>query len=186
MAEDSGGDTGDIQTPDQPADAAAEQPHIGITLQYVKDISFENPNAPESLLSGKELPRIEVNVDVQARAAQDSQFEVSLRVTANAQQDGAAIFVVEVIYAGLFVLQNVPPDQIQAVCLIECPRLLFPYARRIVSDLTRDGGFPPLLLDPIDFAELFRHHMAQQQEAQAAAEKPAEGGNGAATLPQQD
>lgn len=184
MAEDSGGDAGDTQKPAQPAEAATGQPHIGITHQYVKDISFENPNAPESLLSGQELPRIEVNVDVQARSAQDSRFEVSLRVTANAKQDDAAIFVVEVIYAGLFTLQNIPQDQIQAVCLIECPRLLFPYARRIVSDLTRDGGFPPLLLDPIDFAELFRHHMAQQQQAQAA-EKPAENGNGAAT-PQQN
>ncbi len=176
MAEDSGGDAGDTQTPGEPAAATTGQPHIGITHQYVKDISFENPNAPESLLSGQELPRIEVNVDVQARAAQESRFEVSLRVTASAKQDDSTIFVVEVIYAGLFTLQNIPPDQVQAVCLIECPRLLFPYARRIVSDLTRDGGFPPLLLDPIDFAELFRHHMAQQQQAQAAEKQ----GNGAA------
>lgn len=185
MAEKSGGDAGGAQTPDQPEGTATGQPHLSITHQYVKDISFENPNAPESLLSGKELPRIEVNVDVQARTAQDSRFEVSLRVTANAKQDEATIFVVEVIYAGLFVLQNVPQDQIKAMCLIECPRLLFPYARRIVSDLTRDGGFPPLLLDPIDFAELFRHHLAQQKQAEAAAEKQAEDSNGAAT-PQQD
>lgn len=183
MAEDSGGDAG-TPAPDQSAGAAETdggQPHIGITHQYVKDISFENPNAPESLLSGQELPRIEVNVDVNARAAQESRYEVSLRVTASAKQDDATIFLVEVIYAGLFVLQNFPQDQIQAVCLIECPRLLFPYARRIVSDLTRDGGFPPLLLDPIDFAELFRHHMAQQQQAQGAVGKPASNGNGAAT-----
>ncbi len=185
MAEDSGGNAGDAKTPGQPAQAATGQPHVIITHQYVKDLSFENPNAPESLLSAQELPRIEVNVDVQARTAQDSRFEVSLRVTANAKQDDATIFVVEVIYAGLFVLQNVPQDQIHAMCLIECPRLLFPYARRIVSDLTRDGGFPPLLLDPIDFAELFRHHIAQQEQAQAAAGKSAEDGNGAAT-PQQD
>lgn len=185
MAEESGGDAGDKQIPGQPAEAATGQPHLGITHQYVKDISFENPNAPESLLSGQALPRIEVNVDVQARAAEDSRFEVSLRVTANAKDDDKTIFVVEVIYAGLFTLQDIPQDQIQAVCLIECPRLLFPYARRIVSDLTRDGGFPPLLLDPIDFAELFRHHVAQQQQAQAATAKSAEDGNGAAA-PQQE
>ena len=177
MAEESGSEAGEAQTPDQPASAG--EPHIGITHQYVKDISFESPNAPESLLSGRELPRIEVNVDVNARAAQESRFEVSLRVTASANQDDTTIFVVEVIYAGLFVLQNIPPDQVQAVCLIECPRLLFPYARRVVSDLTRDGGFPPLLLDPIDFAELFRHHVAQQQ-AEAAENKPAGDGNGSA------
>ncbi len=178
MAEDSGGEAGDTQASGQ-STAELGQPHIGITHQYVKDISFENPNAPESLLSSKELPRIEVNVDVNAKAANDSPFEVSLRITAGAKQDDTTIFVVEVIYAGLFVLQNIPPDQVQAVCLIECPRLLFPYARRIVSDLTRDGGFPPLLLDPIDFAELFRHHMAQQQQAEGA-DKTAGNGNGAA------
>ncbi len=181
MADDTGGEPGDAPAPGQTDAAAAGQPHIGITHQYVKDLSFENPNAPESLLSGQELPRIEVNVDVNARAAQDSRFEVSLRVTASAKQDDATIFLVEVIYAGLFVLQNIPQDQIQAVCLIECPRLLFPYARRVVSDLTRDGGFPPLLLDPIDFAELFRHHMAQQQQASAAGDKPAADGNSGAT-----
>ena len=178
MAEDSGGEAGNTQASGQ-STAELGQPHIGITHQYVKDISFENPNAPESLLSSKELPRIEVNVDVNAKAANDSRFEVSLRITAGAKQDDTTIFVVEVIYAGLFVLQNIPPDQVQAVCLIECPRLLFPYARRIVSDLTRDGGFPPLLLDPIDFAELFRHHMAQQQQAEGA-DKTAGNGNGAA------
>lgn len=168
MADDTGGEPGNAPAPGQTDPVTAGQPHIGITHQYVKDLSFENPNAPESLLSGQELPRIEVNVDVNARAAQESRFEVSLRVTASAKQDDATIFLVEVIYAGLFVLQNIPQDQVQAVCLIECPRLLFPYARRVVSDLTRDGGFPPLLLDPIDFAELFRHHMAQQQQAKAA------------------
>ena len=181
MAEDSGGEAGDTQTSGQ-STTEPGQPHIGITHQYVKDISFENPNAPESLLSSQELPRIEVNVDVNAKAATDSRFEVSLRITAGAKQDDTTIFVVEVIYAGLFVLQNIPPDQVQAVCLIECPRLLFPYARRVVSDLTRDGGFPPLLLDPIDFAELFRHHMAQQQQAEGV-DKAAGDGNGA-TAPQ--
>lgn len=182
MAEDSGGansGAGKIPKTEQ----TGGQPHIGITHQYVKDISFESPNAPQTLMGNREMPRIDVNVDVQARVAVEGQFEVSIRITADAKENDSSIFVVEVIYAGLFVLQNIPEDQVQAVCLIECPRILFPYARRVVSDLTRDGGFPPLLLDPIDFAELYRHHVAQQQEDQAKAGAPAQpagGGDGSA------
>lgn len=177
MAEDSGGaDASAGQTPQ--TEQTDGQPHIGITHQYVKDISFESPNAPQSLMGNREMPRIDINVDVQARVAVENQFEVSIRVTVDAKENDSSLFLVEVIYAGLFVLQNVPEDQVKAVCLIECPRLLFPYARRVVSDLTRDGGFPPLLLDPIDFVELYRHHLAQQQQSEAKDGAPSQPGNG--------
>ena len=118
------------------------------------------------------MPKIDVNVDVQAQAKGDDSFEVVLRITANASRESGPVFVAEVLYAGLFSFQNMPKETIHAACLIECPRLLFPYARRVVSDITRDGGFPPLLLDPIDFASLYRQHMERAQAAKQAAAAP--------------
>ncbi|MFP6757968.1 MAG: protein-export chaperone SecB, partial [Alphaproteobacteria bacterium] len=106
-------------------------------------------------------------------------FEVSLRITADATNvdSGAKMFVVEVVYAGMFALQNIPEEHVHATCLIECPRLLFPYARRVVSDLTRDGGFPPLMLEPIDFVALYRQSEKAREEAESAPTNG--GGNGA-------
>ena len=155
------------------ADAApqpqAAQPQIQIVAQYVKDLSFENPNAPQSLSGGGEQPRIEVSVDVGARATGQDRYEIELRITAKAHRGEVRAFVAEVLYAGLFALRNIPQEALQLVCLIECPRLIFPFARRILADATRDGGFPPLLLDPIDFAALYRQQEARAQ-AQAAQE----------------
>lgn len=145
--------------------AQAAPPQIQILAQYVKDLSFENPNAPQSLTGGGEPPRIEVSVDVGARGAGQDRYEIELRITARAHRGETRAFVAEVLYAGLFALRNIPEDALRLVCLIECPRLIFPFARRILADATRDGGFPPLLLEPIDFAALYR-----QQEARAQAQ----------------
>jgi len=134
---------------------SSENPHVQVHAQYVKDLSFENPDAPKSLTNQTKPPNIEVSVDVGARNLTASQFEVELRITADASNGDAKAFVVEVLYAGVFTLQNVAQERLKQVCLIECPRLLFPFARRIVADATRDGGFPPLLLEPIDFASLY-------------------------------
>ena len=147
-----------------------------VISQFVKDLSFENPNASVTVLPGREAPRIEVNFDVQARPLKDNRFEVLLRITADATEEksGTKVFVVEVLYGGLFDLFNFPAEHVHPGCLIEAPRLLFPFARRIVAELTRDGGFPPLLLDPIDFGELYRQHVNEQQKAGAApASEPA-------------
>lgn len=138
------------------AAAASTAPHVQVHAQYVKDLSFENPGAPQSLANQNGQPKIEVSVDVGARGLTASQFEVELRITAHAEQDGVKAFVVEVLYAGVFTLHNVDETNLKPICLIECPRLLFPFARRIVADATRDGGFPPLLLEPIDFAGLYQ------------------------------
>ena len=143
-----------------------------ITGQYLKDLSFESPNVPASLVAGLPMPTIDVNVDVQAKPMGDGRFEVVLRITANASRDSGPVFVAEVLYAGLFAFQNMKQEALHAACLIECPRLLFPYARRVVSDITRDGGFPPLLLDPIDFSDLYRQHMEKAQATQQAAAAP--------------
>ena len=133
----------------------SESPHVQVHAQYVKDLSFENPEAPNSLTNQNDPPNIEVSVDVGARNLTGRQFEVELRITANAKTGDAKAFVVEVLYAGVFTLHNTAQEKLKQVCLIECPRLLFPFARRIVADATRDGGFPPLLLEPIDFASLY-------------------------------
>ena len=157
---------------------ANQMPQVQINAQYVKDLSFENPNAPQSLLASQDAPQIEVSVDVGARALGDNRFEVELRITAHAKRAEHQAFVVEVLYAGVFTLLNVPQETLRPVCLIECPRLLFPFARRIVADATRDGGYPPLLLEPIDFARLFMQQEQQAQQAQAASDEdaaPAEG-----------
>ena len=151
------------------AGGATAQPQMSIAGQYLKDLSFESPSVPASLAAGQPMPKIDVNVDVQAKPTGDGRFEVVLRITANASREAHPVFVAEVLYAGLFTFDNMPQEAVHAACLIECPRLLFPFARRVVSDITRDGGFPPLLLDPIDFASLYRQHMEQTQANRQAA-----------------
>lgn len=148
-------------TPD--AGKAESPPQLSVTAQYIKDFSFENPNAPRSLAPPTQQPEIAVTVDVEARSLGEPAFEVTLRIEVTAKQGDSALFVVELVYAGLFTLKNIPEDAMQAVLLVECPRIIFPFARRIVADATRDGGFPPLLIDPIDFAALLRQR--QQQSA---------------------
>jgi preprotein translocase subunit SecB len=146
-------------SPENGFDAGGDAlPQVAIITQYVKDLSFENPNAPGSL-QVQSQPRIDVNVGVNARKAADEVFEVELKISAKADVDGNAAFMVELLYAGLFGLKNVPEEALEPFCIIEAPRILFPFARRIIADAVRDGGFPPLMLDPIDFGQLY---LAQQ------------------------
>lgn len=147
--------------------SAANAAQIQVLAQYVKDLSFENPAAPMSLQGQK--PALEVGVDVQARGLGVDQYEVLVRIRADAKSANQTVFVCEVTYAGVFMLKNISQDNVQPVLLIECPRQLFPFARRVVADVTRDGGFPPLLLDPIDFMTLYRAQLAQQQAQTATA-----------------
>ncbi len=160
------------ETPAPGAQDAALQ--MRVLAQYLKDMSFENPNAPEALRPSETAPAIDVNVDVGARRLGDTEFEVELRCSANAKRGEDTSFIVEVVYAGVFQIQNAPDTALQPLLLIECPRLLFPFVRRLVADATRDGGYPPLMLDPIDFANLYRRQMAA---AQAAEEASPEGEN---------
>ncbi|BBK34685.1 protein translocase subunit secB [Stella humosa] len=159
-------------TDQTPAQAAQGAP-VSINAQYIRDLSFENPNAPQIMAELREPPQIEVKVDVKVRALADNVFEVVLSVSASATVAGKNAFVVELEYGSVVTLAaELPQEHFGAILLIEIPRMLFPYARQIIGDATRDGGFPPLLLNPIDFAELYR----QQQEAQQQAGP----GNGAA------
>ena len=144
-------------------------PGMHILGQYIKDLSFENPNAPRCLQQG-EQPKLDINVNVGAQQLGEGQFEVTLTLNAKAQRPDITMFNVELVYAGLFRITGVPNEHMHPFVMIECPRMIFPFARNILAEATRNGGFPPLLLDPIDFAQLYRQNMAQQ--AAAAEQKP--------------
>jgi preprotein translocase subunit SecB len=135
-------------------------PQIGVLAQYVKDLSFENPNAPRSMAPTGQQPTINIQVNVDAAPIAATDFEVTLRLEGKAESQGMLLFGFELIFAGAFRIQNVPADSLQPVVLIECPRLLFPFAREIVATAVRNGGFAPLLLDPIDFVSLYRQRLA--------------------------
>lgn len=140
-------------------------PGLNILVQYIKDLSFENPRAPQSLKPSQTSPKLDININVNANKMEDSQFEVVLSLEATANDPAGALFKVELIYAGIFRIQGIPDEHLHPFVLIECPRMLFPFARQIVADATRNGGFPPLMIDPIDFAALYRQNMSQQQPA---------------------
>jgi len=152
-------------------EGAAAAPGMQILGQYIKDLSFENPNAPRSLQQG-EQPKLDINVNVGASQLGEGQFEVVITLTAKAERPDMVMFNVELVYAGLFKVSGVPEEHMHPFVMIECPRMLFPFARNILAEATRNGGFPPLLLDPIDFAQLYRQNMAQQAAAQGAGEAP--------------
>jgi len=135
------------------ADAAA--PGIRILAQFVRDFSFENPRAPEALRSGLAQPQIDLGVEMNARGRPDGYFEVDLKLTAAATRDNETVFHCELVYGGLFQINGVAEPDLEPVLLVECPRFLFPFARRIVADAITEGGFPPFLLDPIDFAQVY-------------------------------
>ncbi|GHF15285.1 protein-export protein SecB [Kordiimonas sediminis] len=161
------------QAPEAGAAQDASQPQAGMVTQYVKDLSFENPNAPASLQNnGAAAPAIDVNVNVGVRQMNEEMYEVELKISAKATtktQDDQSMtaFVVELAYGGLFGVRNVPEEALKTFLLIQAPMLMFPFARRVIADATRDGGFPPLMLDPINFEALYQ---AQQAQAGAASE----------------
>jgi preprotein translocase subunit SecB len=144
---------------------AAMQPSIRILAQYVRDLSFENPRAPESLRGGANPPQIDLAVELNAQGREGGVFEVELKLTAAARRDGEAVFQLELIYAGLFQIIGVEAEDLEQVLLIECPRYLFPFARRLIADLASEGGFPPLMLEPMDFAAIYLARKAQAEGA---------------------
>ncbi|MCX8500631.1 MAG: protein-export chaperone SecB [Alphaproteobacteria bacterium] len=144
---------------------AGGEPRFNITVQYLKDFSFENPLAPQSLVSQGQAPAITVQVNVEARRLADDAFEVDLFIVAEAKHGEQIAFVVDLKYAGIFAIENIPDEHLSGVLLIECPRYLFPFARSIISNATRDGGFPPLNIQPIDFVALYQSQIAAAAEA---------------------
>tara|TARA_B100000686_G_C16756794_1_gene956055 strand:- start:813 stop:1322 length:510 start_codon:yes stop_codon:yes gene_type:complete len=132
--------------------------------QHIKDLSFENPGAGEQFTSGNP-PKIDIAVNVQGRTLADNQQEAELSITAKAALNDKPVFVVELTYSGRFSITGLPAEQIEPALLIECPRLLFPFARRIIADCCRDGGYPPLMLEPIDFAQMYMNRKREQNTA---------------------
>jgi preprotein translocase subunit SecB len=153
----------------EPAAAAqpGAQPTLRIIGQYLKDLSFENPNAPQSLAPQQSQPDINIAVNVNARNLGPADYEVELHLNAKATLQGKVIFAAELLYAGAFRLENFPANLLHPAVLIECPRMLFPFARQILADATRNGGFPPLMLDPIDFAAMYQQRLQQQAASTA-------------------
>lgn len=158
-----------------PTGGPAAMPMV-VNAQYVKDLSFENPHAPHIFLSAKEAPQVQLDVNVQVEQLAEHSYEVSLHMEARATQGADTAFLVDLAYAGVFTLSGIPAEHRRPLLIIEGARLLFPFARGIIAEITRDGGFPPLMIHPIDFADLYRRQVQTAAEGAgagaAAAAKP--------------
>ncbi len=150
-----------------PAAGQPLAPSLSLLTQYISDLSFENPEAPDSIISGSGAPQISIAINNQVKKREDDSFVVELALNAKAERDGKVLFNVELVYCGVFRIQNVPENQLAPFLMIECPRLLFPFARQILAQVTQSGGFPPIMMEPVDFAAIYRQNlenMAKQNE----------------------
>jgi preprotein translocase subunit SecB len=150
-------------------------PMLNIVGQYIRDLSFENPNAPGSTIGAGSQPKFNVNINVGVKKQSDEMYAVELTLNAKAERDTTILFSVELIYGGVFRLRNWPEQQLAAVLMIECPRLIFPFARQALANVTQIGGFPPLMMDPVDFAAIYRQNLAQLAAQQQPGSAPAGG-----------
>ena len=140
----------------------AEAPGIRVLAQFIRDLSFENPRAPDALRAGGAQPQIDLGVEMNARGRDDGLFEVDLKLSAKAVREDGPLFVVELVYGGVFQITGVSGEDVEPVLLIECPRFLFPFARQVIAQVTGEGGFPPFMLDPIDFSGVYAARKAQE------------------------
>jgi preprotein translocase subunit SecB len=163
--------SGVLDADDQASNGNDTNPQVGLISQYVKDLSFENPNAPQ-VYQWQSQPQIDVQFNIGAQMLGENVHEVALKIEVTARAEDRTAFAVELVYAGLFGIRNLPHEQLQPFLLAEAPRLLFPFARRVVADSVQDGGFPPLMLDPIDFAALYMQRAAQSQAEGTSAQAP--------------
>lgn len=158
-------DTPEQNTVVEGGDDEMFQPQIGVEAQFIKDLSFENPVGPNAAGKVTQTPEVNVEVSTSARPLEGNKYEVAIVIRGEAKTPEATVFIVELTYAGILTISNAPEDAIGPILLIEGARLLFPFARNIVADVSRDGGFPPLFINPIDFAQLYRdQHMAEGSE----------------------
>ena len=145
---------------------AQQGPMLSVLAQYTKDQSFENPNAPDSLRSGLAAPEINIGIEIGRQMLEGDNVEVTLMLKADARRGDQVAFIAELEYAGLFAFQGVSVEEIQPLIMIECPRLLFPFARQIMAEMTQNGGYPPIMLEPPDFAAMFREEMMRRAAQQ--------------------
>ena len=163
MTSTNGGEAG-AQTGMQPGTQPQQSlPQLNVLGQYIKDFSFENPNAPRSLAPNQAQPNINIQINVGVTQSGETDFEVTLKLEGKAESSGTVLFAFDLTFAGMFRIQNVPKEHLHALVMIECPRLLFPFAREIIATAVRNGGFAPLLLDPVDFVALYQQRVAQEQ-----------------------
>jgi len=141
---------------------AGTPPQLNVLAQYTKNLSFENPNAPSSLTPQPTPPQINIQINVNANNIAENDYEVALSIEGKAENSGKVMFSFELVYAGVFRIVNVPKENLHPLVMIECPRLLFPFAREIIATTVQAGGFPPLMLDPVDFVGLYRQNMERQ------------------------
>ncbi len=158
------------KSPDGAAAQAQEQPavQVQVVAQYIKDLSFENPNVQRLLKGPGDNPNMKLEVNVNARNVEENLYESAIELAAHATSKAGTIYEMELVYAGLFRIDSIPKNALEPFLLINCPALIFPFVRRLVADLSREGGFPPLLLDPIDFGNLYmqrKKHEAEQAQA---------------------
>jgi preprotein translocase subunit SecB len=148
---------------EMPAEIPAGMQQLILNAQYIKDLSFENPRAPQSLIQQTQQPSVDINVDVKAQNLAPDVFEVVLTINATARNQEEPVFLVELVYGTVVTVKNAPQEMLAPLVLVETPRIVFPFARAIIANATRDGGFPPLMINPIDFAELLRRQQADAQ-----------------------
>lgn len=156
------------------ANAAAAGRQIVVHAQYIKDLSFENPNAPDILIDPPQQPDVQIGVNVNARGLNSEQYEVILSLSANAKTEDKVLFLAELTYAAIVSAPGASRDDLNPLIMIEAPRLMFPFARAIISDMTRDGGFMPLSIQPIDFVAVYQSNIERQKEALASSETDGE------------
>ncbi len=169
MTSTNGGQSG-AETGAQPQQSL---PQLNVMGQYIKDFSFENPNAPRSLAPNQTQPNINIQINVGVSQSAETDYEVTLKLEGKAESAGLMLFAFDLTFAGMFRIQNVPKEHLHALVMIECPRLLFPFAREIIATAVRNGGFAPLLLDPVDFVALYQQRLAAEQANKPATITPA-------------
>ena len=147
----------------------ANLPSMNLVGQYIRDLSFENPGAPGSIMAGGANPAFNVSISVGVKKQADDIYAVELTLNAKANREETVLFNVELVYGGVFRLKNVPENQLSQLLMIECPRLIFPFARQVLASVTQQGGFPPLMMEPVDFNALYRQNQAKQGAAAAPA-----------------
>jgi len=151
-------------------------PSMNLVGQYVRDLSFENPGAPGSIMAGGGNPAFNVSISVGVKKQTDELYAVELNLKAKANREDTLLFNVELVYGGVFRMKNIPEAQISTLLMVECPRLIFPFARQVLANVTQQGGFPPLMMEPVDFLAIYRQNLAalaaKQGEAAPAGDKP--------------
>jgi preprotein translocase subunit SecB len=161
------------QTPAGAAPTPNTAPSYNLVGQYIRDLSFENPGAPGSVMLGGANPSFNVAINVGVKKQADDLYAVELTLNAKADRDKAVLFNVELVYGGVFRLRNVAEQQLAPLLMVECPRMIFPFARHVLANTVQQGGFPPLMMEPVDFMQLYLQNLKTLQAQQAASAAPA-------------